>query len=317
MRFLVKCIVLTSAVFLGSALARAAQRYAARAMVLSVDSVHFSFIGSCDAIPGLMAAMSMPFEVKQSQELVGLTPGMMIEFTLVVDGNSSYAEHIQVRPYQTLEQDPWTARQLKLLSSFISGSKSTPKPVEVGHVIPDFTLTDQAHQQVSLSQLRGKVVALNFIYTSCALPTYCFRMANNFGVLQRHFKDELGRDLVLLTVTFDPQRDSPEVLAHYAQTWKADARTWHFLTGSVPEIRRVTDAFGMDFFPDEGLMDHSLHTAIIDRNGRLVANIEGNKYKPEQLSDLVKTVLDQKTSTSPGGATHIAHRSALNSGAAD
>jgi protein SCO1/2 len=120
------------------------------------------------------------------------------------------------------------------------------------------------------------------------------RIANNFGVLQRRFKDQLGRDLVLLTVTFDPQRDSPEVLAHYAQTWKADPNTWHFLTGPVPDVRRVTTMFGVDFFPDEGLMNHSLHTALIDRHGKLVANIEGNQFTADQLTDLVDTILGRQ-----------------------
>ena len=139
-----------------------------------------------------------------------------------------------------------------------------------------------------------KVVALNFIYTSCALPNFCYRSANNFGVLQRRFKEQLGRDLVLLTVTFDPQRDHPEQLAHYAENWKADPKTWHFLTGNVPDIERVTSMFGMDYFPEEGLMSHSLHTAIIDRHGKLVANIEGNRFTPDQLGDLVSTALSSK-----------------------
>jgi len=99
---------------------------------------------------------------------------------------------------------------------------------------------------------------------------------------------------VLLTVTFDPQRDHPEQLAHYAENWKADPKTWHFLTGNVPDIERVTGMFGMDYFPEEGLMSHSLHTAIIDRHGKLVANIEGNRFTPDQLGDLVSTALSSK-----------------------
>jgi protein SCO1/2 len=126
------------------------------------------------------------------------------------------------------------------------------------------------------------------------LPTFCYRTANNFGVLQRRFKERLGRDLVLITVTFDPQRDQPEVLARYARTWKADPATWHFLTGPVSDVRRVTDMFGMDFFPDEGLMNHSLHTAVIDRQRKLVANIEGNQYSAQQLGDLVQSVLSSR-----------------------
>lgn len=310
-----KCLFMISSVLLASTIANAEQRYPVRAMVLSVDVAHNTFVGSCDAIPGFMSAMSMPFDVKESKELSGLTPGTIIEFTLVVDGGSSYAEQVRVRPYQTMEQDPWTARQLKLLSTFLSGSKATPKPVEFGQLIPDFTLMDQSRHQVSFSEFRGKVVALNFIYTSCALPTFCYRMVNNFGVLQRRFRKELGRDLVLLTVTFDPQRDSPEVLAHYSQTWQADPTTWHFLTGPVADVRRVTDIFGMDFFPDEGLMDHSLHTGVIDRDGKLVANIEGNKYTPEQLGDLVQAVLSSKPSAQPELPAHIAHRALQTSGA--
>lgn len=236
----------------------------------------------------------MPFEVKQAKELDGLVPGTVVDFTLVVDKDISYAEGVKLHPYVTSEQDPWTARQLSLYAKLKQQGKSAPRPLPIGAVVPNFTLIDQARQQVSLEQFAGKVVALNFIYTSCALPNYCFRMANNFGVLQRRFKDRMGSDLVLLTVSFDPQRDTPEALAHYAQTWKADAKTWHFLTGPSPEVRRVTQMFGMDFFPDEGLMNHSLHTAVIGRNGNLVANIEGNRFTAEQLGDLVASALDKK-----------------------
>ena len=269
----------------------AGTRYSARCMILTVDRTRDSFRASCQAISGFMEAMSMPFTVRDTSELDGLVPGNIVDFTLVVDASSSYAEHVKIQPYVSAEQDPWLARELKLLRN-LSTQKSSAKPLQIGSAVPNFTLTDQARRQVSFSQFAGKVVALNFIYTSCALPTYCFRMANNFGVVQRRLKDHLGRDLVFLTITFDPQRDTPEVLAHYAQTWKADPKTWHFLTGSLSEVRRVTGMFGMDFFPDEGLMNHSLHTVVIDRKGKVVANIEGNQFTAAQLVDLVKSVLD-------------------------
>jgi protein SCO1/2 len=104
----------------------------------------------------------------------------------------------------------------------------------------------------------------------------------------------MGRDLILLTVTFDPVRDQPERLAEYASQWNANPATWHFLTGAVPDIARVCAVFGVDFFPDEGLMDHSSHTAVIDRLGRLVANIEGNQFTATQLGDLVDVTLNSR-----------------------
>ena len=102
----------------------------------------------------------------------------------------------------------------------------------------------------------------------------------------------LGRDAQLLTVTFDPERDTPEVLAAYASQWNADPRGWRFLTGSVDEVRRVCALFGVDAFPDEGLLSHMVRTAIVGRDGRLLANIEGNQFTPEQLGDLLRSTLE-------------------------
>ena len=150
-----------------------------------------------------MAAMAMPFEVRQRKDLDGLVPGASVAFGLiVVNGNSSYAERIRVVRYQSTEQDPLAASRLKLLTQVAGGAPR--KMLAIGETVPDFKLIDQMRRPVSLSQLRGKVVAINFIYTSCPLPNFCLRIANNFGVLQRRFKAQLGRDLFLLTVTFDP-----------------------------------------------------------------------------------------------------------------
>jgi protein SCO1/2 len=165
--------------------------------------------------------------------------------------------------------------------------------LDVNQAVPDFTLTDQTHTRISLSQFRGKIVVMNFIYTSCALPQFCYRMTNHFSGLQNRFKGRDGRDLVLLSVTFDPARDTPERLAEYASQWKADGARWHFLTGPSDEIRRVADAFGLDYFPDEGLITHSLRTVLIDRAGRLLANVEGNRFTAQQLGDLVNGALRQ------------------------
>ena len=263
------------------------KEYTINGMVLRVDPARRSFLVSHDAVPGLMAAMTMSFDVRDAKELTGVQPGNAVTFTLAVGQQSMRAERVRVVPYRSVEQDPLTARRLALLKSL----SAAPKPLPVGGMVPDFTLTDQARRQVRLSQFRGKVVALNFIYTSCALPQFCYRVANHFGVVQRRFRREAGREIVFLTVTFDPLRDTPEKLAEYAAQWNADPDVWHFLTGEAAAVRRVCNVFGVDFFPDEGLMNHSIRTAVIDRQGTLVANIEGNQYSAAQLGDLVETTL--------------------------
>jgi protein SCO1/2 len=271
----------------------AAQEYPVTGMVLTVDRSSNTFTASIQAIPDFMPAMAMPFEVRQRQDLEGLVPGAVVEFVLVVNQKSSHAERIRVVRYQSVEQDPLAASRLKLLTD-IAGA-APRKVLAIGETVPDFTLTNQKRMSLTLSKLRGKVVAINFIYTSCALPNFCLRVANNFGVLQRRFRSQLGRDLVLLTVTFDPVHDTPEVLAQYASQWNADPATWHFLTGPPRDVQRVCHLFGVDFFPDEGLMNHSLHTAIIDRTGKMVANIEGNQFTADQLVDLTQAFLDSKS----------------------
>jgi protein SCO1/2 len=282
---LVLCLGLAS-------LASAEQRYAVKGLILELDPAHNTMTVSAGAIPGFMEAMTMPYSVRDAKELEGLKPGTLIDFTLVVEKDTSYAEAIHVHSYQGLEPDPLTARRLKLLNQAVNPSSA--KPLTIGDAVPNFILTDQNRRRINSSKFAGKVVALNFVYTRCALPNFCYRSSNNFGILQKRFKDRMGRDLILLTVTFDPVHDQPEVLAKYAATWKADPRAWHFLTGSSTDIRRVCDLFGEAYFQDEGLMNHSLHTVLISRNGKLVANLEGNEFSAAQLGDLTQTVLAGK-----------------------
>jgi protein SCO1/2 len=99
--------------------------------------------------------------------------------------------------------------------------------------------------------------------------------------------------LVLLTIIIDPEHDQDEAITKYAGLFHADPQTWHFLTGPLPEVQRVSRMFGMEFWSDEGFLTHSFHTVVIDREGRLFANLEGNQFTSEQLGDLVQTVMVQ------------------------
>ena len=258
----------------------AAQRYPVTGLVLKIDPTHRTFVASCKAIPGYMDAMVMPIPVRDAKALDALKPSALVDFTLVVTEDDAYAENLQVRQYQSMEVEPLQARRLQLLA--------------LGAAVPDFTLVDQTGHNVRLAQLAGKVLVSSFIYTSCPLPNYCFRLSNNLARLQKRFADRLGRDLVLLSVSIDPAHDTPEVLARYAATWRADAKSWHFLTGPEPQVKAVCRSFGGNFWPDEGALTHSLHTIIIDRHGKLAANFEGNEFTAEQLGDFVEAVLGQR-----------------------
>jgi protein SCO1/2 len=109
-----------------------------------------------------------------------------------------------------------------------------------------------------------------------------------------------GRSLILLTIVIEPDQDQGQALAHYANTWKADWSAWRFLTGPLADIHAIAERFGMDFWNNEGYLTHSFHTVVIDREGRLAANLEGNQFAANQLGDLVGTVLDRPTSNGGG-----------------
>src|SRR5580765_3138201 len=192
-----------------SAPVHAQTTHAMRGMVLHVDPARRSVVISHDAVPGVMPEMAMPFEVVNPSELKGLAPGAIVSFTLAIRGAASHIEHVQVIRYESVERDPIAARRLRLLQN---ATREPATPLAVGQSAPDFTLIDQAHAPIVLSQLRGKVVVLNFVYTSCVLPQFCYRLASQFSVVQKRFKERMGRDLVLLTTTFDPVRDTPERL---------------------------------------------------------------------------------------------------------
>lgn len=272
-----------------AAFAAQPQRYTANGMVISVDAPHQTVTISHPAIPGYMDAMAMPFHVKDPKSLNGLVPGIKVDFTLVVDKTSSWLEQLHADEYWSPERDPEQAHRLSLIES-ITG-RNAASTIAVGQPVPDFTLAGWGNRPTRLAQFAGKVVALNFVYTRCPLPDYCFRLSNNLAQLQKRFTGEMGTDLVLVTITFDPVHDTPAVMANYAHIWNADLKSWHFLTGPPEDVRRVCAMFGVAAWQDEGVLTHSLHTVVIDRNGKLAANIEGNQYTSKQLGDLVEEVL--------------------------
>lgn len=162
--------------------------------------------------------------------------------------------------------------------------------------VPDFSLISQKLEPIQLSQFVGKVVAITFFYSHCPFSNFRYRLSNNFSVVQKRFADRMGRDLVLLSITFDPKHDQPEVLVRYAGNWNAvDAKGWYFLRGPVTEVHKVSLEFGMTFWPDEGLFTHGLHTIVVDRNGHMVANLEGNEFTSQQLGDLLDSVLRNRS----------------------
>ncbi len=172
--------------------------------------------------------------------------------------------------------------------------------------VPDFSLVERSGRAVTLADLRGKVWVANFIYTGCTetCPTQSLRLS----VLQGEFAKE--PDLRLVSITVDPEHDTPEVLAQYAQRYKADPERWLFLTGPKPVIYALAkDGFKLSVVdPDDpkqtggllrflepraahaahgsgGLIIHSSRLVLVDRRGRVRAYHRPDE--PESLARLL------------------------------
>jgi protein SCO1/2 len=280
------------AVLMGGVSLRAAETHPARGIVLEVDAKHRSLVISCEAIPGYMDPMEMPFVVNHPSVLSVLKPGTTVSFAIVERGKKLFAENIREGSPANFESEPMEAGGLTMLHAALNPSAAA-KVVKVGQQVPDFALTDQARKEIRLSQLEGTVVALTFGYSRCPNPNYCFRLSDNLARIEKRFHDRAGRDLALLTIVIDPAHDQGTALTQYASTWNADPAVWHFLTGQLSEIKQVSGMFGMNFWNDEGLLTHSLHTVIIDRDGKLVANLDGNQFTAKELGDLVQAVMNR------------------------
>jgi protein SCO1/2 len=266
------------------------KQYLAQGIVIEIDKRALSIVISCEAIPGYMEPMVMSFKVHDAAVLSELKTGVAVHFTMVENGPQVFAEHIRIVKNVNGEAEPMEAARLGFLRRALD-PKVAATAVQAGQVVPDFALTDQQHHSIHLSQFHGKVVALTFAYSRCPNPNYCFRLSNNLAQLQRRFSVRYADDLRLITIVIDPANDQGAALERYAQTWKADPEKWHFLTGSLDEVRAVAELFGMDFWSDEGFLTHFFRTVVIDRDGRLVANLEGNQATAKQLGDLVESVV--------------------------
>ena len=160
----------------------------------------------------------------------------------------------------------------------------TPEPnrsVGVGDLVPDFALTDQTGTTVRLSEFRGQPVAVTFIYTRCPIATACPMTTAKFSKLDAMLAGKnFGH---LLTVTVDPEHDTPAVLADYAKKAGADPKRWKFLTGSPEAVARVASSFGVIYYPEHGQIVHSLAVAVVDPKGRLATIYFGETWQPEHL----------------------------------
>jgi len=258
--------------------AASARRYPLKGVIQSVETARPSITVAHESVPGYMDAMTMSFPVHDDPQVIRiLRPGDKIEATLVVDGSRYWLEKIVTKGFVFTPV-------AQAASAGPPAGSVTPVPnraVGIGDVFPDFSLTDQAGRTVRLSQFRGEPVAVTFLYTRCPIANACPLTTAKFSKLDAMLQERKFGEL--LTVTVDPEHDSPEVLADYAKKAGADPKRWKFLTGDPKAVAEVASRFGILYYPDRGQVIHGQGVAVIDPKGRLATAYYGNDWEAEHI----------------------------------
>jgi protein SCO1/2 len=241
-----------------------------------------------EAIPGVMGAMAMPFTLADREVLADLQEGDEVEGTFRAEFTGE-----EMTDYKLADLAVTRPAEPPALTLDVSGEAPVLRPkrpvLRPGEPVPDFAVTTQDGRTLRLADLRGQIVVLTFIYTRCPLPDFCPLLDRKFGELAALVAPSSDRAerVRLLSISFDPEHDTPEVLARHARLLGARAPLWTFAVAGHDELRKVAEPLGLMYGPTDREIIHSLSTAVIAPDGTLVRLDAGNTWRP---ADFLKTI---------------------------
>lgn len=256
-----------------------AKTYELSGKVISVDKAKKKAKIEHEEIKGYMPGMTMDFPIKQDWVLDELKPGNHIGAKLVVDKNGDY----------------WL-EEIGIVSNLQSMEGVEEQPTEapsnkIGAEVPDFKLTNQDGKRFGFKDYRGKNLVVTFIFTRCPDADMCPRMSIQFSDLEKQLRGTpLAENTRLLSVSFDPEYDKPEILRNYAAGYfgkdvKPDFTIWQLATGTKEEVNQVKEFFGVVATSEgaESRIIHNLRTIVIGADGKIKKIYAGNNWKTSDI----------------------------------
>lgn len=263
---------------------QSAKRYALKGKVVSIDKNAGTANIDNEAIPGFMDAMVMPYTIKPASMLSQLQPGDSITADVVVVPDKYWLENVKVTGHSAAPAKP-------------SSSLHIPSP---GDDVPDFKLVNQSGKSVSLHQYRGHTLLLTLIYTRCPFPDFCPRVSHEFAEIDKQVRADPTRygKTHLLSISFDPAHDTPQVLRDYGFSLAGSKDPslfahWEFAAVPKKELPEFADYFALTYKEEGGLITHSLSTALITADGKIFKWYHGADWT---ASDLLQDVAAAKAS---------------------
>jgi protein SCO1 len=273
------------------------KRYHLIGKIVSIDKDQASIMVDGQEIVGFMAAMTMPYPVRDPKLLGPLAPGDEITADVIVDDQGAYLQNIVV----TKKGDG-------------KGPTGTTYPPKPGDKVPDFAMLNQDGKTIHLASYHGDVLLVTFIYTRCPYPDYCPLVSRNFSKIYAALKKDpsVGPKVRLLSVSFDPQHDTPEVLRKYAETFRSATGgdpfdRWQFAAVPQKELVEVANFFGLYYdFGKDGQIAHSLSTTVIAPDGKVYKWYSDNTWMPEDLiADATQILQPASGNQRNAGSAHL------------
>jgi protein SCO1/2 len=251
------------------------KRYALKGKVVAIDKNAGQANIYNEAIAGFMDPMVMPYTIKPPSDLNQLQPGDSITADVVVDGEKYWLENLKVIGHAAAPAEKPTA------------SMHIPAP---GDEVPDFKLVNQNGKPISLRQYRGQTLLLTLIYTRCPFPDFCPRVSHQFAAIDRQLRANPERygKTHLLSISFDPEHDTPKVLRDYGYSCAGSKEPalfdhWEFSAIPSTELPKFADYFALTYKEEGGLITHTLSTAVISPDGKMFKWYHGADWQASEL----------------------------------
>lgn len=266
------------------------RHYDLKGKVIAVDKEKHELTIAHEDLKDYMSGMTMPFSVKDDWVYEIATPGNEITATLIVDGTQSWLENIVI----TEDSKPAAGAPV------VEGADPN-----AGDQVPDYRLINQDGKTIRIQDYKGKALLLTFVYTRCQDPNQCTLMSSNFAAIDQELQKqpEIYAKTHLLSISFDPAYDTPKVLRSYGASYTGkysdeNFAHWEFASGSEDEVKGIAKFFGLRYFHDTSSgteqVIHSLRTAVIGPDGRIVKVYRGNEWKPDEMIKVIQGVVTPK-----------------------
>lgn len=233
-------------------------------------------------IQGFMPGMTMPFKVRDGALLAGRAPGDLVSASLAVTDTDAWLTALAKTGYA-----PLTETAAIPAAAFVT-------PLAPGDLAPDTALTDQNGAPLSLADWHGSATAVTFIYIRCPLPQFCPLLDRRFAAIQRLIASDpaLAGRARLLSVSFDPDADTPAHLKAHADKLRADPDIWRFATAPRDVVDRFAATFGVNVIREvDSTITHNMRTVVIGPGRRVVSVHEGSDWTPAQVADDLRRAL--------------------------